>query len=449
MLQGRAGGIRAKLVAVTLVLIALITSGSSLVVIRILDQALLQSLLQRGRALAISATTPAGYSILSGDRLALDNLAAKIAEAQPEVVYLAILDLQDTVLAHSRLGAAGGRFEHLEGIAMPSGPGVAVREVLRDGLSCFEFQASIQFAGRKVGEVVVAIDTATYRAAKGSARSKIFWITLLALGAGLVGTLWLATRFTTPIERLAAGVGRIRSGDYGVAVAVTSRDELGELTTSFNAMARTIQAQKEGLEGSASELEEAYVATVRILAAALDARDNYTLGHSARVAALSLRLGRRLGLGQGELRELEMACFLHDIGKIGISDTILHKPGKLTDEEWKLMRIHTDIGARIVEGIPFLQETLPVIRYHHERWDGSGYPIGLKNTEIPIPARIFAIADVFDALTSKRSYRKKCSAEEAIQYIQEQAGILFDPLIVEVLTRIPYKEFTEGEKIIV
>ncbi len=130
-------------------------------------------------------------------------------------------------------------------------------------------------------------------------------------------------------------------------------------------------------------------------------------------------------------------------------ETILHKPGKLTDEEWKIMRIHPAIGARIVEGIPFLQETLPIIRYHHERWDGSGYPVGLKNNEIPIQARIFAVADVFDALTSKRSYRNRSSAEEAVRYIKDQAGILFDPLIVEALTKIPYKEFTEAEKLII
>ena len=112
------------------------------------------------------------------------------------------------------------------------------------------------------------------------------------------------------------------------------------------------------------------------------------------------------------------------------------------------MRIHPAIGAHIVEGIPFLQDTLPVIRYHHERWDGSGYPVGLKKNDIPVQARIFAVADVFDALTSKRVYRDKSSAEEAVQYIKEQAGILFDPLIVEALTRVPYKEFTEGEKIV-
>jgi HD-GYP domain-containing protein (c-di-GMP phosphodiesterase class II) len=159
-------------------------------------------------------------------------------------------------------------------------------------------------------------------------------------------------------------------------------------------------------------------------------------------------LGEEIGLSGQQLKALERGALIHDIGKIGIKDEILHKPGKLNDDEWKAMRIHPDIGARIIEGIPFLQDTLPVIRYHHERWDGSGYPVGLKEDEIPVQARIFAIADVFDALTSKRTYRKKSSAEEAIEYIKEQSGILFDPLIVEALTRLPYQDLIEVEKAI-
>jgi putative nucleotidyltransferase with HDIG domain len=207
--------------------------------------------------------------------------------------------------------------------------------------------------------------------------------------------------------------------------------------------------QAKQLEAAYAELEVAYDRTLTALMSALDARDRETEGHSTRVSQLTCLLGEEMGLTGQQLKALERGALLHDIGKIGISDTILHKPGKLTSEEWKIMRIHPDIGARIVEGIPFLQDTLPVIRYHHERWDGSGYPVGLRGDEIPIQARIFAVADVFDALTSRRSYRKSSSAEEAIQYMREQAGILFDPLIVEALTKVPYKEFTQGEKITV
>jgi putative nucleotidyltransferase with HDIG domain len=207
--------------------------------------------------------------------------------------------------------------------------------------------------------------------------------------------------------------------------------------------------QAKQLEAAYAELEITYDQTLTSLMSALDARDRETEGHSMRVSRLTCLLAEEIGLNSQQIKALERGALLHDIGKIGISDTILHKPGKLTDDEWKVMRIHPDIGARIVEGIPFLQESLPVIRYHHERWDGSGYPVGLKKDDIPIQARIFAIADVFDALTSRRSYRNKSSAEEAVQYIKEQSGILFDPLIVEALTKMPYKEFTEGEKIIV
>jgi len=205
--------------------------------------------------------------------------------------------------------------------------------------------------------------------------------------------------------------------------------------------------QAKQLEAAYAKLETTYDQTLTSLMSALDARDRETEGHSTRVSRLTSLLAEEIGLNGQQLKALERGALLHDIGKIGISDTILHKPGKLTDEEWKTMRIHPDIGARIVEGIPFLKEGLPVIRYHHERWDGSGYPIGLKEENIPIQARIFAVADVFDALTSKRSYRNKSTAEEAIQYIQEQAGTLFDPMIVEALMKLPYKEFTEVEKI--
>ena len=205
--------------------------------------------------------------------------------------------------------------------------------------------------------------------------------------------------------------------------------------------------QAKQLEAAYAELEITYDQTLTSLMSALDARDRETEGHSLRVSRLTCLLAEEIGLNSQQLKALERGALLHDIGKIGISDTILHKPGKLTDDEWKVMRIHPDIGARIVEGIPFLQDSLPVIRYHHERWNGSGYPVGLKKEDIPVQARIFAIADVFDALTSKRSYRKKSSAEEAVQYIKEQAGILFDPSIAEALTKLPYKEFTEGEKL--
>jgi len=178
-------------------------------------------------------------------------------------------------------------------------------------------------------------------------------------------------------------------------------------------------------------LEVTYDRTLASLTSALDARDRETEGHSLRVSVVSRKLGETLGYNNEKLKVLERGALLHDIGKIGISDTILHKPGKLNKEEWKIMKNHPTIGAKIVEGIPFLEDTIPLILHHQERWNGSGYPAGLAGEAIPMLARLFAVTDTFDALTSNRPYREKIATEEALEYLREEAGVLYDPKIVD------------------
>jgi putative nucleotidyltransferase with HDIG domain len=184
------------------------------------------------------------------------------------------------------------------------------------------------------------------------------------------------------------------------------------------------------------QLQEAYDKTLIALTKALDARDRETEGHSVRVSELTVRLGEEMGLSARELHSLRRGALLHDIGKIGVSDTILHKPGKLTEEEWRIMRKHPEIGANIIRDIPFLRDTIEVILYHQERWDGSGYPFGMKGEEIPLKARIFAVADALDALTSTRPYRQKLDLKSAMNYIRSQAGKEFDPKVVAALEKL-------------
>jgi HD-GYP domain-containing protein (c-di-GMP phosphodiesterase class II) len=143
-------------------------------------------------------------------------------------------------------------------------------------------------------------------------------------------------------------------------------------------------------------------------------------------------LGEEFGLASRQLKALERGALLHDLGKIGISDSVLHKPGPLDANEWEAMRKHPEIGARIVERVPFLADTISIINSHQERWDGSGYPVGLTGNDIPLLARIFAIADAFDALTSDRPYRKGVAERDAMDYIRSQSGILFDPQITTI-----------------
>lgn len=194
--------------------------------------------------------------------------------------------------------------------------------------------------------------------------------------------------------------------------------------------------QADEIENAYRELEETYDQTLAALSSALDARDRETEGHSLRVARIAYKLARQFGLSIEQAKTLERGAILHDIGKIGVGDNILLKPGPLNPDEWQMMRQHPDIGARIIEGVPFLQEALPVIRYHQERWDGSGYPIGLKGNDIPLMARIFAVVDAFDALTTERPYRAPVSAEEAMEYINSKSGVLFDPAIVDTFGKM-------------
>jgi putative nucleotidyltransferase with HDIG domain len=189
------------------------------------------------------------------------------------------------------------------------------------------------------------------------------------------------------------------------------------------------------------ELRRSYMATVRALSNAVEARDAYTGKHAERVTAYALELARALGTELTDNAEIEFGFLLHDIGKVAIPDAILFKPGALTDEEQTLMRQHPLIGAHIVRGIDFLGAAADVVRHHHERWDGEGYPDGLAGGQIPLAARVFAVADVLDALTTKRPYRRASSFAVARETISRQAGTQFDPRVVEAFNSIPDATF--------
>jgi response regulator RpfG family c-di-GMP phosphodiesterase len=190
-------------------------------------------------------------------------------------------------------------------------------------------------------------------------------------------------------------------------------------------------------------LYQNYRATLRALAGALEARDVETAGHSDRVVAYSLRLGRELGLAHKDLIALEQGALLHDIGKIGVRDSILLKRGSLNESEWDEMREHINHGLRIINGIDFLRGAAPVVGEHHEKYDGSGYPLGLRAEMIHINARIFSVADAFDAITSDRPYRRSASYATAREEIAANSRKHFDPLVVNAFLNVPENEWRE------
>jgi response regulator RpfG family c-di-GMP phosphodiesterase len=191
------------------------------------------------------------------------------------------------------------------------------------------------------------------------------------------------------------------------------------------------------VEEATRELQAAYRATLETLGSALDSRDVGTEAHSRRVHGYALATAREYGVPQSDIPDLEHGVLLHDIGKIGIPDAILLKPGRLTPEEWQIMRRHPEIGKRLIENVPFLRGAVPIVYCHHEKWDGSGYPRGLKGEEIPKGARIFAVVDAFDAMTFDRPYSRAIPFDAAYAEIKRCGGSHFDPEVVEAFLRVP------------
>jgi putative nucleotidyltransferase with HDIG domain len=183
-------------------------------------------------------------------------------------------------------------------------------------------------------------------------------------------------------------------------------------------------------------IEKNYFSTVEALAAAIEVKDPYTLGHSKRVTQFAILLAERLGVGESDLRNLQYGATLHDIGKIGVAGEILNKEGRLTHPEYEKIKEHPLIGDRIIERVDFLQGARPIVRHHHERYDGRGYPGGLKGEEIPFLARVVAIVDFFDALTSDRPYRKAYTVDQTVQLIAEGMGREFDPTVAKEFLQV-------------
>ena len=254
------------------------------------------------------------------------------------------------------------------------------------------------------------------------------WIGLGGVSLAMLGSIWLARTLTTPINDLSQSMTDMaaaeRVGDP-LQPSGSSR-ELDQLTETFNSLMRSVAAAE-------ADAEATYLGAVRALAAALDARDPYTAGHSERVSALSVAIGHELALDADAMETLRLGALLHDVGKIGVPDEVLRKPGALTAAEFDAIKAHPSAGARILRSIPFLAPHIPIVELHHERMDGRGYPYGLMGDSIPPAARIVHVADAFDAMTSARAYRPGRLPGEAIAELRRCAGTDFDGEAVEAL----------------
>ncbi len=266
---------------------------------------------------------------------------------------------------------------------------------------------------------------------RGAMRQAMGNLALTAVGASilaLVGSLTLARLLSQPIRRLAKSLSQMAaSHDVTSRLPLTgSSSEIDALTETFNDLMASVALAE-------AQTEAAYTGAIRALATALDARDPYTAGHSDRVSVLSVAIGRTMALSPDDLEVLRLGALLHDIGKIGVPDEVLRKPGPLTDPEFELIKQHPVLGARILRNVPFLSRHIAIVELHHERPDGRGYPAGLSGDDIPLAARIVHVADAYDAMTSARAYRGARPSGDALRELWRCAGTEFHADIVGAL----------------
>jgi len=254
-----------------------------------------------------------------------------------------------------------------------------------------------------------------------------------AMSLALIFGYLFALGITRPIQGLVQSTRAISRAEFHERADVRGAAEIRELAETFNSMAGDIEEYIDRLRKAAAENRELFLGSIRMLAAAIDEKDPYTRGHSGRVAKYSTIIGDGLGLSAEELDRLRISALLHDVGKIGVDDRVLKKPGKLTDEEFDLMKQHTVKGANIMRPVAQLRDVLPGIELHHERMDGGGYPYGLQGDQIPVMARIIAVADTFDAITTNRPYQSAMDVDYALDRIRSLAVTKFDANVVAAL----------------
>jgi len=277
-----------------------------------------------------------------------------------------------------------------------------------------------------VGIVGIDIDAETMTKGLADFTYKVIYQSILVVMLCAVVIFIIANSFARRFQLINKAVDEMASGNCDIALAADGKDEIAHLSARINNLAATLHTER----------EDVLLSTIKVLVNALEAKDKYTSGHSSEVESLTLEICRTLRLPVKEILDITIAAALHDIGKIGIPDKVLHKQDKLTEEEWFLIKQHPYIGATIIADIPSLQVIAKIVLNHHARWDGAGYPQSISGTDIPIGARIIAVADSFQAMVSDRPYRKGMPIEDALAEIKRSKGTQFDPEIVDAFFKI-------------
>jgi HD-GYP domain-containing protein (c-di-GMP phosphodiesterase class II) len=408
----RSLGIKGQLVLFFSLLFGLVVGATAVVSFGFQRSFVLQETVKRGALLAKSLAISAREPLLERDRLTLGSVVQAIRR-EPDVASAWITDHTGEVVIASDVETPGLQ---MQGRAIVPAQGQSDR---------IAFTEPIVYGARAIGSAHIGLGLAHVNQAVAATKRRVVGTMLVALLIGMGGTFLLTRVFVRPVESLVAATREAATGNLRVNVKILRRDEIGMLTAAFNQMIAD-------LRGASEEIQRGYLDTTRALAAAIEAKDIYTRGHCQRVSAYAVAIGTRLALPEPTMRDLELAAILHDIGKIGIDDAILTKPGRLSFDEMRLMHQHPVIGVRILQSVSILRHIAPHIVHHHEHYDGKGYPHGAKGEEISLIGRILALVDAYDSMTSHRPYRAALSEEESLRRLRAKSGTQFDPQLVPV-----------------
>ncbi|HEX8253374.1 MAG TPA: HD domain-containing phosphohydrolase [Thermoanaerobaculia bacterium] len=364
--------------------------------------------------------------------VSLRRIVDHIREEGKGDVAAFLVDRDGRVLMHSEpsIDVQHPNFSHLKLVKEFSKATVPLRLTESYDDKGVKLLGTVAPAPPNVGVIVQKPEKRAFASVDEMIRATAQWVAI-ALALAIVASILFASGIARPIRLLTDRSREIAQGNYQQRVELKTHTEIGELAENFNVMSQSIEEAIAQLKKAAHENHLLFLNSVRMLAAAIDAKDPYTRGHSERVARYSIGIGKNLTLSDKEMRNLRISALLHDVGKIGIDDRILRKPGALSEDEFEVMKQHPAKGAAIMSGVAQLIDIIPGMKYHHEKWSGGGYPDNLEGEQIPMQARIVAIADTFDAMTTNRPYQKAMELGYVVEKIKSFAGTRFDPRVVE------------------
>jgi hypothetical protein len=403
------------LAAVVVVLLTMLATGISIQ--QQLRESLTEEVQLRGVTVARHLSGVAGDFLLGNEKLALANIAQGAREID-DVVYVRIVDAKNVLRAAAPAQTLEVPFFPPNELQILADGAPQLLQRYYNGRQWVQdVQVPIHVGAQRVGLVNVGLDERAVDRAQAKAQERLAGVSLVVLAAGIALALLFAVVLARPVEKLTHAVRDLGTGLMETRVQASGPIELRRLEESFNQMA--------------SRLESVVQGSIQALARALAEHDQVSPGHAERVARLAQRTAKLLKMPKEQQEELRLAAQLIDIGHMGVPTQLLHKVDPLSDDELRRLRNHPQVGVRIIEPLTPMKPLIPLLMHHHERWDGRGYPLGLRGEAIPVGARILAVADAFDAMLTEKRHRKARSQSDAVRELQRCAGQQFDPKVVE------------------